>query len=324
MGIRAGNLFTEDTMERPQLYRDLYSLYSIRYTHVMHSILDSQNLHEFLQRYNDLDVSSLDPVVSSGIFRNLRRVAVRLTGRLIDLRCGAIPFISAHPDDTWVISQSWYNEMVCESLRKSGIDATHVITSSLVYDADNCATGALDARCGGCLQKKKQMELVMSTWTTNKVSVCIGDSLGDLAMLLRADIPIVIHPGNSFITACNKFDIPMKPLLLCEGISSQKVIYTVEDWSEIIAVLCWNHLESVETESREDSRRGCTPAECRLMALTNDTLNAVGGEVMEKAVMEAVEGGATMVQIRDKTEDFGRYFGMRIKGRAHGFARQPA
>ena len=31
-----------------------------------------------------------------------------------------------------------------------------------------------------------------------------------------------------------------------------------------------------------------------------------------------------MVQIRDKTEDFGRYFGMRIKGRAHGFARQPA
>ena len=42
------------------------------------------------------------------------------------------------------------------------------------------------------------------------------------------------------------------------------------------------------------------------MALTSDALNAESEEGMEMAIMASVDGGATMIQLRDKTEDFGR------------------
>ena len=33
--------------------------------------------------------------------------------------------------------------------------------------------------------------------------------------------------------------------------------------------------------------------------------NTVGGELLKSAIIETIEGGATMIQIRDKTENIG-------------------
>ena len=46
------------------------------------------------------------------------------------------------------------------------------------------------------------------------------------------------------------------------------------------------------------------------MALTSDALNAEAGDAMERAILQSIDGGATMVQIRDKTEDFGPISGI--------------
>ena len=138
------------------------------------------------------------------------------------------------------------------------------------------------------------------------LSVGIGDGLGDLAMLLETDLPIVLRPSASFQKICSIFGIRLCPLLLAQGVSSTPTIFTAADWAEITAVLCWNRWDAATEPIPTVPRRGCIPAECRLMALTSDALNAESEEGMEMAIMASVDGGATMIQLRDKTEDFGR------------------
>ena len=38
----------------------------------------------------------------------------------------------------------------------------------------------------------------------------------------------------------------------------------------------------------------------------------MGGDLLKSAIIETIEGGATMIQIRDKTEDFGMLFDISI------------
>ena len=77
-----------------------------------------------------------------------------------------------------------------------------------------------------------------------------------------------------------------------------------------LAVLCLPRLDAALQPLPTPPRRRCAPAECRLMALTSDALNAEAGDAMERAILQSVDGGATMVQIRDKTEDFGPISGI--------------
>ena len=349
-------------------------------------------MEAFFRGYNALDRDSLIPVVKSGLFRGLRRDLVRLTGRLADFRGGALEFVRTKNVETWIVSQSWYGEMVAEALRPAGVSAEHVITSRLVYGPDGTAGGALDARCGGCLAKRDRVreilrgetparnarredlivyddrgnvetgetgepwmgegsgegpagnaqevqgresnpspeqslsqrtestpsteptrqspEQSMSQGSTPGFSVGIGDGLGDLAMLLETDLPIVLHPGSSFRAVCSAFGLALRPLLLLDGTPSPRTLYVADDWAQILAVLCLPHLDAALQPLPTPPRRRCDPAECRLMALTSDALNAEAGDAMERAILQSIDGGATMVQIRDKTEDFGPISGI--------------
>lgn len=140
------------------------------------------------------------------------------------------------------------------------------------------------------------------------ITVVVGDGLGDLAMLLKADLAVVLCPGNSFRSVCSRYGIALRSLWDYRYSTTVQgpCIYESEGWSQIAAVLGYG-LSQMDawTIERPSPCVRCTPAQCRLMALTNDALNEEGGIMMEQAVLESIRGGATMVQIRDKTENFG-------------------
>ena len=284
-----------------------------------------------------------------------------LTGRLVDLAENA-PYFLQHERarSLYVVSQSWYNDMIvnclCDSVWHGALNVLpgHVFSSSLVYDAQGVATGALDKRCGGCEHKREVMRAIGG----EGVRVMIGDSLGDLSCLLEADIGVVMHPSATFRRVCAQYGVALKDLMqynakedlmqyngkervqhsekaekvlyngkervqhsekaervlynakerVQHSEKAEKVLYVCEDWSEVSAVLSWPRMMcdawAVEPALKADV---CSEEACRLMALTNEHLNQVGGEEMEEAIGETIEGGATMIQIRDKTEDFGAH-----------------
>ena len=344
VGLRGNELFFKDSLDRQVLYQELLAAYKSTYQGQFDALLQNDTLSGFLKGYDAIDYDCLKPCEDSGLFKGLRRYAVGLTGRLVDLAENA-PYFLQHERarSLYVVSQSWYNDMIvnclCDSVWHGALNVFpgHVFSSSLVYDAQGVATGALDKRCGGCEHKREVMRAIGG----EGVRVMIGDSLGDLSCLLEADIGVVMHPSATFRRVCAQYGVALKDLMqynakedlmqyngkervqhsekaekvlynakerVQHSEKAEKVLYVCEDWSEVSAVLSWPRMMcdawSVEPALKADV---CSEEACRLMALTNEHLNQVGGEEMEEAIGEAIEGGATMIQIRDKTEDFGAH-----------------
>ena len=327
VGLRGNELFFKDSLDRQALYQELLAAYKSTYQGQFDALLQNDTLSGFLKGYDAIDYDCLKPCEDSGLFKGLRRYAVGLTGRLVDLAENA-PYFLQHERarSLYVVSQSWYNDMIvnclCDSVWHGALNVLpgHVFSSSLVYDAQGVATGALDKRCGGCEHKREVMRAIGG----EGVRVMIGDSLGDLSCLLEADIGVVMHPSATFRRVCAQYGVALKDLMQYNGKEdlmqyngkervqhsekAEKVLYVCEDWSEVSAVLSWPRMMcdawAVEPALKADV---CSEEACRLMALTNEHLNQVGGEEMEEAIGEAIEGGATMIQIRDKTEDFGAH-----------------
>ena len=327
VGLRGNELFFKDSLDRQALYQELLAAYKSTYQGQFDALLQNDTLSGFLKGYDAIDYDCLKPCEDSGLFKGLRRYAVGLTGRLVDLAENA-PYFLQHERarSLYVVSQSWYNDMIvnclCDSVWHGALNVlpSHVFSSSLVYDAQGVATGALDKRCGGCEHKREVMRAIGG----EGVRVMIGDSLGDLSCLLEADIGVVMHPSATFKRVCAQYGVALKDLMQYNGKEdlmqyngkervqhsekAEKVLYVCEDWSEVSAVLSWPRMMcdawAVEPALKADV---CSEEACRLMALTNEHLNQVGGEEMEEAIGEAIEGGATMIQIRDKTEDFGAH-----------------
>lgn len=327
VGLRGNELFFKDSLDRQALYQELLAAYKSTYQGQFDALLQNDTLSGFLKGYDAIDYDCLKPCEDSGLFKGLRRYAVGLTGRLVDL-AENVPYFLQHERarSLYVVSQSWYNDMIvnclCDSVWHGALNVlpSHVFSSSLVYDAQGVATGALDKRCGGCEHKREVMRAIGG----EGVRVMIGDSLGDLSCLLEADIGVVMHPSATFRRVCAQYGVALKDLMQYNGKEDlmqynakervqhsekvEKVLYVCEDWSEVSAVLSWPRMMcdawSVEPALKADV---CSEEACRLMALTNEHLNQVGGEEMEEAIGEAIEGGATMIQIRDKTEDFGAH-----------------
>lgn len=139
-------------------------------------------------------------------------------------------------------------------------------------------------------------------------TVVVGDGLGDLGMMMQADVAVVLTPGNTFREVCDRYHITIRPLWeYVYRESYEHTVFESESWSEVVAVLGYS-LSQLDAWilKRPSAGKRCTADQCRLMALTNDALNEEGGVRMEHAVLESIHGGATMVQIRDKTENFGR------------------
>lgn len=308
MGLRGNELFFKDSLDRQALYQSLLKAYKSTYQTQFDSLLQCDTLEEFLKGYDAIDYDCLKPCEDSGLFKGLKRYAVGLTGRLVELVENANYFLRHQPPRSlYVVSQSWYNEMVvnclCDNVWQGPFTVfpSHVFSSSLEYDAQGVATGKLVKLCGGCEHKKA----VMNGIASRGLRVMIGDSLGDLSCLLEADVGIIMNPSESFKRVCARYHIELRDLMLC-GAREKNVLYTCRDWSEICAVLCWSRMMCDPWTEEENVEPDRCSEECRLMALTNEHLNQVGGLEMEEAICEAIAGGATMIQIRDKTEDFGR------------------
>lgn len=130
----------------------------------MKELETAPSVEAFLRGYDEMDRKSLKPVVESGLFSGLKEYSVRLVSRLVEFRDNVSFGIThlAPSSDTYVVSQSWYREMVVESLQHNvhyptiPIPAQNVFSSQLVYK-DGVATGELDAACAGCLGKERTM-----------------------------------------------------------------------------------------------------------------------------------------------------------------------
>ena len=66
----------------------------------------------------------------------------------------------------------------------------------------------------------------------------VGDGLGDLGMMMQADVAVVLTPGNTFREVCDRYHITIRPLWeYLYGESYEHTVFESESWSEVVAVL---------------------------------------------------------------------------------------
>ena len=312
VGIRGNALFAEDTLDRQSLYNALLESYNSKFEDQFNGALQASTIEEFCERYDRMDYECLQPVIDAGLFKGLQKHKVGITGRLIDLSLN-VPYFLKHqdPNSLFVISQSWYHEMIQMCLCNNPFEGnlhilpSHIYSSSLVYDNHSVATGDLNKLCGGCNHKRNIMCQLIDE---DCFSVVIGDSLGDLGMLLKAKLPILLHPSNRTKQVLLHFNIATESIMNYQEPLSN-TIFIANNWSEIIAVLCQHTMRSDSLQPKDNKiiTPPCSYKDCALMSLTNDYYNNAGGDLLKSAIIETIEGGATMIQIRDKTENFGLF-----------------
>lgn len=310
VGIRGNSLFGTDSLDRQALYCELLEAYNTTFDHQFKAALKKTTIESFCEEYDRIDYDCLQPVIDAGLFKGLEKHKVGITGRLIDLSTNVAFFLKhQNPNSLFVISQSWYNEMIQMCLCNNPFEGnlhiipSHIHSSSLIYDEHAIATGNLNKRCGGCNHKRDVMSGLVET---DSFSIVIGDSLGDLGMLLQARLPILLHPSQRTQQVLHHYKINT-PSIMTYQQPLENTIFVAKDWSEIIAVLCQHTMrsDSLQPIIEEQPIEICTKKDCELMSLTNDYYNTVGGDLLKAAIIETIEGGATMIQIRDKTENFG-------------------
>ena len=114
------------------------------------------------------------------------------------------------------------------------------------------STGEIDIKLQSPLDKVEAFTNVLNQSSNEKhLSVYIGDSVGDLLCLLKADIGIVFGSRASLRKVGNQFGVSFVPLypgvvakqrqLTGEGSSGWRglsgILYTSSDWSEIRAFI---------------------------------------------------------------------------------------
>ncbi|KAL7752614.1 hypothetical protein RI367_002149 [Sorochytrium milnesiophthora] len=163
------------------------------------------------------------------------------TGRTIDFRPDAISTLADCTSSRYnvcVLSVNWCRDMIRASIverlgTSSGID---VVSSDLVYDADDLTTGDIDARITTGLDKLREWSQLRSAFHG---VVGVGDSLNDVPYLVASDVGILVAPSGdvkqSLAAKLGDAGIRLEPLGKEANQARQEdtVLYVVKSWSDI-------------------------------------------------------------------------------------------
>ena len=142
------------------------------------------------------------------------------------------------------------NYLICSV--PGGLDALNVHANELNYD-DSISTGEIIKKVESPIDKAQAFDEILANCGNDKnnLSVYIGDSIGDLLCLLKANIGIVVGSSSSLRRLGSHFGVSFVPLF--EGLVKKQrecgegfsfcwkaksgVLYTASNWSEIHAFI---------------------------------------------------------------------------------------
>ena len=208
-------------------------------------------VQEFLQRLTAFEVEMRNPVEHSGILTGLTRHWLRNIGRGVALRSYAthvLEFTLRLLPVVHVITHNWSKDLVTSALEASSFLPDRIIVHSndLRYDDNGESTGCIFGDLSGPVHKSEVLrEISTHSAKDGKAyhpSIFVGDSLGDLSILLDVDIGIMVGCRQSTENHLKTLGISLKPLevlilnLMSGTLSAQSdnpVIYLADSWAHI-------------------------------------------------------------------------------------------
>lgn len=243
--------------------------YTEEYEQCIDSIMLSEKAKEFdyaglrdaIEKLSEFEKKANSRVIESGVLRGINLEDIKKAGERLILHDGCTSFFqnvvknnninaSVH-----VLSYCWCGDLIRSSFVSGHLQALNVHANEFQYE-ESISTGEIVKKIESPIDKVRAFEDIIKSNSDDKtkLTVYIGDSVGDLLCLLEADVGIVIGSSSSLRRVGSHFGVSFMPLFpglvgkqkeFGEGSSVNwkglsGILYTVSSWAEIHAfILGW-------------------------------------------------------------------------------------
>ncbi|KAF8042671.1 hypothetical protein BT93_A1111 [Corymbia citriodora subsp. variegata] len=209
------------------------------------------SLVQALEKVADFEKRANSRVTESGVLRGLKLEDIIKAGESLVLQDGCISFYQKLTDIDVDVNIHMLSYCWCV-----GFDHSNVHANELVFNEELLSTGEMVRKVESPIEKLQIYNHIMKNDPDdrNKLTVYVGDCVGDILCLLEADIGIVIGSSESLRMVGSQFGVTFAPLFAATvrkqkelaadgGCTSWKggarsgVLYTVSCWAEIHAFL---------------------------------------------------------------------------------------
>nr|XP_043610960.1 bifunctional TH2 protein, mitochondrial-like [Erigeron canadensis] len=248
--------------ESQSTWEALSKQYSEEYENLMENMLayqkaekfDYEGLRKALEQLSDFERMANTRVIESEILKGLNLEDIKCAGEHLKFQDGCIDFfqdITKNENskvNVHVLSFCWCGDLVRFAFSSGGIDNLHIHANEFVYEG-SLSTGEIMKTLESPIDKLQAFIDILKERDEHdkKLTIYIGDSIGDLLCLLEADIGIVIGSSSSLRKVGTHFGISFMPLYTSIVMKQREfvegsdfswnklsgVLYTVTSWAEI-------------------------------------------------------------------------------------------
>ncbi|ONK63842.1 uncharacterized protein A4U43_C07F19500 [Asparagus officinalis] len=212
---------------------------------------DYEHLYKSLEQLANFEKRANTRVVDSGMLRGVNLDDIKRAGEHLKLHDGCKDFFQKIvKKETLTVNLHILSYCWCADLIRSAFSSVGCLNELSIHSNEfnfegSISTGEIDIKMQSPLDKVEAFTNVLNQNSGDKhLSVYIGDSVGDLLCLLKADVGIVVGSSGSLRRVGRQFGVTFVPLF--PGVVAKQregsrwrglsgTLYMASNWSEIQA-----------------------------------------------------------------------------------------
>ncbi|KAH7571817.1 hypothetical protein JRO89_XS04G0148700 [Xanthoceras sorbifolium] len=243
--------------------------YTEEYEQCIESIMPSEKVKEFnyealrkaLEQLSDFEKRANSRVIESEVLKGINLEDIKRAGERLILQDGCTSFFQKIVKNenlnanVHVLSYCWCGDLIRASFSSGGLNVVNVHANEFIFK-ESISTGEIVIKVESPINKVQAFNNILENYGNDrkKLTVYVGDSVGDLLCLLEADIGIVIGSSSSLRRVGSQFGVSFVPLYpglvkkqkeyvegsSCNWKGLSGILYTVSSWAEVQAfILGW-------------------------------------------------------------------------------------
>ncbi|KAI8365142.1 HAD-like domain-containing protein [Blakeslea trispora] len=178
-----------------------------------------------LDAYRAVEEASLARVSQHKVFRGLTRQELFDQGKQLSqsyLQPNVIDALKPIKQNVRIVSLNWSSDWIQGFLYTLGIEKEHIYSNDLVFDHQQLCTGEIMSNILTAKDKQQIVEML------DRKVIFVGDSLGDIEALVKAEIGIIIGRNKSLLSCLESLGYRVE-----EDLCTKKTLYRVDNWHQI-------------------------------------------------------------------------------------------